>query len=243
MNEMTLKQAFNKTTTSKGILRYLMDYIFHSPFEFSEIPWLYIYPDADLDKNVERADMLDNLYFFNHSGEKITSPLVFNLYSQEQQEIPDSECLYIAGMFFQVYGKELKEMWNVINAQYNPLENYSLSEVVGEGVGGSSTTTYKGSQTNENYQTSTISKYPYDDNTPHPETEESGNSTDTLTFNQRSDETSSSNTRDMTRSVHGNIGVTTTQTLIRSSLRIWEKSFFYTYVFPYLDKILTLPIY
>lgn len=49
--------------------------------------------------------------------------------------------------------------------------------------------------------------------------------------------------RDYTLTRKGNIGVTTSQQMIESEMKLWMWDFFRNVVFPDVDKILTLPIY
>lgn len=243
METLTLKQAYNKTLGSKGVFSYLLEYIFATRLEYSVIPWICIYPDEDFTLNLERAEMLDNLYFFQYSGMKPVSPLVFNMYDYDTESISEEELIYISGMFYQVYGQNLREMWNVLTAEYNPLENYNLTETVDEDTTASASTDYTGSQTDRNDYEHNQRKVPYDDSTAHLESVGDGYDETVRSFTNRNDSTSGSGTKDTTTVRHGNIGVTTTQTLVRSTMKLWERNFFFNYVFPYLDKILTLPIY
>lgn len=76
--------------------------------------------------------------------------------------------------------------------------------------------------------------------------------TDTTTYNTTETDTGTTNSQDsgedtrttthqFTRS--GNIGVTTSQQMLQSSIDLWKWNYFRDVIFPDVDRILTLPIY
>lgn len=101
-------------------------------------PWSEDSPDLD---------SLDALYLYQHSGEKYVAPIM-NMFMTDgkltQQGI--TNCSKMAASLW--YSKWTR-LWNVMNAEYNPLENYSMHEEEDTAPTGTETTelAYSGSET------------------------------------------------------------------------------------------------
>lgn len=87
------------------------------------------------------------------------------------------------------------------------------------------------------------------DNIPYTETR-SPNTTDTRTPNlvdtrrpNLSDSEAENVTDTHTFEKSGNIGVTLAQRMIEAEIKLWQWNFFYKFLFPCVDRVLTLPIY
>lgn len=87
------------------------------------------------------------------------------------------------------------------------------------------------------------------DNIPYTETR-SPNTTDTRTPNlvdtrrpNLSDSEAENTTDTHSFEKSGNIGVTLAQRMIEAEIKLWQWNFFYKFLFPCVDRVLTLPIY
>ena len=185
------------------------------------------------------ASLLDTEYYYNHSGGKTISPMVKRLYDIDE----GSYLTKIASIVTNKY----KDKWNklydaFINSEYNPIENYSMVEEENtaskieedENVGTNIVVDTSGNENvfgfntdNENGvekgKTSGLSTTTgdYDDN--HRKNVKTGDFDD--------------NHRKLTRS--GNIGVTTSQQMIESEIKLRQYNIF-NQMFDDVDEIMCL---
>ena len=134
-------------------------------------PWAEDTPDLD---------SLDALYLYQHSGEKYVAPLM-NMFLTDgkltQQGI--TNCSKMAASLW--YPKWTR-LWNVMTAEYNPLENYNMHEEEDTAPTGTETTEleFSGTETDTNTksgsETNTLAK----SGTESKTRTESGTETDTL---------------------------------------------------------------
>ena len=181
------------------------------------------------------ATSLDLDYFFQHSGQKYISNLVRNL----KTKYSDS---YIAKLV-SIINLKYKEKWNriylaLIDADYNPIENYDSTE------------TYT---PNEFTRTKTISQNT--DVTRDIDSKVFGfNSSEEVSLNSGTEHSTGLADNNITSDVevesgehtttrHGNIGVTTNQQMITQEIEMRDKFNLYDIMMKDVDKILALPIY
>lgn len=215
------------------------DGIFTDLNEF-DVPWKTgEETDDDLIKNLNMA------YHGSHSGDKNISPIVHKFLKSEDDETRAK----LAGIIYTMFGDKWSKLWDAFNTEYNPIENYSMTEhEERDDVNtreGSDTLTMTGTDTDvltgstEN-EVSAFNSSGYSDNTQN-----SQNSTNTETRNM-TDTTTHDTTdtldgeRTLTRS--GNIGVTTSQQMLQSEIEL-RKWLYFNSVFNDIDTILTLSIY
>lgn len=111
--ETTLNEAFNYSPVeNEGIFHYLQDL---------EVPWK--------DDNID--GYLDLYYHNNHSGNKITSPLIDSFIYDGQ--IPTESKEDLASIIFALYGVTWVRMWNIYTSEYEPLQNYDMTEHMSSG--------------------------------------------------------------------------------------------------------------
>lgn len=199
----------------------------------NDIPFL-------LDNNYK---ILDEDYYFSHSGEKSTS-ITYNkfyeLFSNDNEIVRKQKTIQkIAKMVINRYLDNWLKIYDAyFNTDYKPLENYSMIESENyTGKDATNTdlqTTNNGTSDNNAYgfNTTAIDGVKYgktiNDNTQDLKGDKDNNFTD-KTFD-----------RELTRS--GNIGVTTSQQMLESELNL-RKYDFYQQVFKDVDKILCSYIY
>lgn len=159
------------------------------------------------------SKVLDLEYYVGVSGNKFISPLVERLY-----DFDDTTYLSkIADIFILRYADNLKHIYDALNIDYKPLNNYDMVE--DENVGSEIKT-----DLNNNY-------FGFN-----------GTSDDGEKVNKNSSITSGDydkNKRKLTRS--GNIGVTSSQDLLNAEIET-RKYNFYKYVYKCIDSIMCLDI-
>lgn len=215
------------------------DGIFTDLNEF-DVPWKTgEETDADLVKNLNMA------YHGSHSGDKNISPIVHKFLTSEDTETREK----LAGIIYTMFGDKWSKLWDAFNTEYNPIENYSMTEhEERDDVNtreGSDTLTMTGTDTDvltgstEN-EVSAFNSSDYSDNTQNTQNStntETRNMTDTTTYGTTD---TLDGERTLTRS--GNIGTLTTQNMLQSEIEL-RKWLYFNSVFNDIDTILTLSIY
>lgn len=87
------------------------------------MPWdEYLYPDLfSIDPT-----FLDILYFGTNSGSKFASPLVRKFLSDGV--LPASKVMVLAQIIYTKYALNWARLWDTVVAEYNPLNNYDITE-------------------------------------------------------------------------------------------------------------------
>lgn len=205
--------------------------------------------------NVVTAQNLDLQYFGTHSGEKRASGIIqhFAKQNSDGESLTESQILTIAEMVLTRFHNNWSRLWEAFQADYNPIENYSMiedesgeSQRMTTNTGESNrTVTNTGKITSSNERASGL--YGFNSNDAVSSDVDKADGTEDRTDNGNSveDRTDSgtddtSHSRTLTRS--GNIGTTTTQQMLQSEieLRAWE---YFDRVFADVDRLLTLQIY
>lgn len=217
-----------------------------------------IFPDLEWARN--RGSELDFLYFGNHSGDKETSPLIDKITERNGGVVSPEMVTVLSNVIYTKYGVTWDKLYKVLSEQYNPIENYSMVEEETPNITRTETpnvtkTNTTTEQRNVEVTTDADSNnkvYGFNSTSAVPQSETSNGSTvttksdadknvvtETGTETGTRTETETGNRR-LTRS--GNIGVTTSQQMLESEIKLWEWSFYET-VFKDVDKILTSPLY
>lgn len=216
---------------------------------FTRIMTTYDVPWAE-DESIT-GTLLDFEYMYNQSGDKIISPAVSKNLSDG--ELSDTDFNKLCDIAWMMYNKRWARLWEILTAEFNPLENYSMVEErtfehgkieTNSGTDttnrtGTDTVTHTGDTENE---ISAFNSSSYQDNS-----KDTQNTTDLDTRNM-SDAlvhghvvtNSGEDTETTTRS--GNIGVTTSQQMAESSLQLWKWNYFYD-IFRDVDNIFTITTY
>lgn len=231
METLTLNNVYIEWIT-KGIFSYL---------NALEVPW----------KNDISGNQLDVIYHGSRSGNKIIGSLIENYL--ENNTVSDDNKNIIAQAIYTMYIKNWNALYKTLSLEYNPIENYSMTET--ENVQDSHKGTLKSNSTDTDTNT---------ENTIVNDTSNNQlwgfNSTDSVNSDKQIGDTTI-NVDESTNSTHentdtetkditsyrtlkrsGNIGVTTSQQMIESERQLWFWNFFEN-VFADIDKILVLKIY
>lgn len=152
-------------------------------------------------------------YHGNISGDKYISPLLVKMLN-DADLLTASQLENLAQIIYSLYGPYWAKEYATLKAEYNPINNYDMTE---HEEGQSSTEA-----------TSESGIYGFNSSEASPNNSGAGNN-------------SGEYSRDLTRS--GNIGVTTSQQMLESERNLWLWNFFYEVVFPNIDKVLTIALY
>lgn len=107
MMKQTLEQVFDYWGDGTGIFAGLEAY---------QVPW----------NTLNIADVLDDTYFANISGEKLISPMVRKLKSGDT--LTSQEVGKLAKIAYNLYHTKWTKEWNTMSLEYDPIENYSMVE-------------------------------------------------------------------------------------------------------------------
>ena len=214
----------------------------------TDAPWA----SGDYAASSDDIERLDVLYVFQHSGDKYVVPLM-KMFLDENGKLTETSLPEAADMALALWKKKWTALWDVANAEYDPIENYRMeeheetvptgTESTTDAMTGTDTTRTQGTAANNETANSV---YGFNSTNPVPASVSNQKSdfsagttfghtnTETKTFTNRKD------TRDLTRS--GNIGVTTSQQMLQSSIELarWN---FWLQVFEDLDATFCLDCY
>ena len=183
------------------------------------------------------APFLDAEYYGNISGDKPISPLLEKMV--EGDVMTDLEKSFVAATIVSLCNTNWSKEWATLSAQYNPIENYSMTE---EMTDDETVSEYGKVHTREDNLKDESKTAVYGFNSSEASDTGSGETTRTGVVTDR-DSGEDTHTRNYTLTRSGNIGVTTSQQMLQSERDLWKWNFFRDVVFPDLDKVLTLRIY
>lgn len=243
----TIRSVFYNQETRQGIFHYLQSF---------DVPWK--------DENISTS--LDDVYI-SKSGSKTIAPLI----SSEivGGELSESAKQRIATEVYTVFNIQWSKRYNTLSFEYNPIENYRMTETEETTAHDESSRTENGTINRDDNTTRTdigtigtvdnrsennnVFGFNSSDSVGSDSLGVSGSSTDThnLTYTEvldgeevRADSSTSesdrTDNRELTRG--GNIGVTTSQQMITSERDLWNWNFFST-VFKDIDSLIALDIY
>lgn len=227
---------------------------------------------------IDDLSLLDEDYFANESGEKLISPLLRKKLDTNGKLPYTSSWDFVWQLAIVKYKLKWDKMWEALNKEYNPIENYSMVEDEELPKKTTETKHYesydvtRSEATNKTYHTEEnadvkdeSSVYGFNSNNAVPvgesnqtknklnnysDSTESGDAEDNVVTESHSkdgDDNKETTTeewnkkRTLTRK--GNIGVTTSQQMIESTLKLYMFNFIRDVVYRDLDEILTLEIY
>ena len=245
----------------------------------------------------EHGQTLDQMYFGNHSGDKETSPLLDKFIEQNggnatPEVLTEEQIITLANILYTRYGVQWDKLYKVLSAEYNPIENYSMTEEETPDITRTETPDITRTETPDITRTETpdITRdkttsaksdftvttnsdtasdvYGFNSPTSVPQAETNGNSTVTTQGDADNNVTTENETETGTRNItetgtrtetetgtrteretgkrtltrSGNIGVTTSQQMLESEIKLWEWNFYET-VFKDVDTVLTVPKY
>lgn len=197
--------------------------------------------------------LLDFEYMNNYSGRKIISPAVSNSLGTDGK-ITAASFQKLCDICYMMFNKKWTRNWTILNMEYNPIENYAMTE--------HSVLTRdneeKHTGTDSNVRTGSIGVAAtssgenkvsaFNSSQYQPADSNTGSGSTTTTYNNLTDANTHGHTinnddeeiTDHTRT--GNIGVTTSQQMAESDIQLWRWNFFYE-VFADIDNVFTVSTY
>lgn len=189
------------------------------------------------------ATLLDMEYVFSHSPEKPISKLYENVikkYEDYEGEEDNIVMVKLANMICLKFGEKWERIYlALINATYNPIENYDSHETETPNITNSRTIKTKTKLTTTNNNDGFGFNNVSTEGVPVSKIENVVEGDDTK--NQTSDINREQGTRTIER--HGNIGVTTNQQMITQEIEMRDKYILYDIMMNDVDALLTLNIY
>lgn len=208
------------------------------------------------------AHSLDRYYYFVHSGDKTATQLLRRNYvdggiSEAHREI-------IAKMFLDTYGQQLNRLWADYVKEYDPLQPYDVTEITDYGHANTSTVADTGTitlkregneKTEYTHGDKTDSAWGFDSNNP-VNTDKTTVAQDSATVKygdgaQRLDTRTLGTTKttedhssdDLTTHKYGTLGTQPVADILNKEIEVWMWNFYLKCLFPFADKMLTIPLW
>lgn len=213
------------STPVKGIFYYLNS---------AGVPWVY----DETEGTGINPELLDSEYLFNIAGDRYISPLI-RYYLGDGETLTDEEAEQIARIITSVNGLRWRRLWESMELEYNPIENYNMHETMTDDA----TVTEYGhvnTHTPNTTETDVSEMQGFNSSEYKPTDRYTSSKTGTDTNTESGSDTRTRN-YELTRT--GNIGVTTSQQMIESERRLWVWDFFHDVVFPDINRFLALSVY
>lgn len=231
METLTLNSVYSEWIT-KGIFSYL---------NALEVPW----------KNDVSGNQLDIIYHGSRSGNKIIGSLIENYL--DNNTVSDDNKIIIAQAIYTIYIKNWNALYKTLSLEYNPIENYSMTETENVQDTHKGTLESNGNNTNTYTETTLVNDtsnnqlWGFNSTDSVNSDKQTGDTTRDVestmdSTHKNTDRETKDITSDRTLKRSGNIGVTTSQQMIESERQLWLWNFFES-VFSDIDKILVLKIY
>lgn len=234
---MNLNDVYPNAFNGEGIFSYM-----YNP------PWNGDYTTQELD-----------IMFFSDYGNRIVSPLVDHYIVNNQLSIDDMK--EISKIILSKYNINWLKKYEVLKSEYNPIENYKMTE--SENINGINQTDVSNDVTatesgtkNDNGESTVIGTskteiYGYNSDVASPS--DAGSGSNTSNIENKSDFTNEKtesyrinenitrkDDRTLTRS--GNIGVTTSQQMIESEIKLWRWNYIKD-IFEDVSSMVSIPYY
>ena len=192
--------------------------------------------------NSNNVDTLNQDYYLSHSGDKYISPFVERLFNAGKTASEISS--YVATICYNRFGEKWKKIYDALLTEYNPLENYSMEETRTPNLTDSDTENV-GTSISSNRTTNANSKYKgFNADAPVTITTTDGSENSSTTGTKLANETSRTSTHTGTETLTraGNIGVTTSQMMLDSEIKLRQYDF-YKELYNDIDSVMCLMIY
>lgn len=243
----------------KAIQNYQSDGLFARLGVLHDMPW-----------KGKISESLIDIDYMGLYGRREVSPIVEDFIEDNEGEpLTVLQLNTLANIIYAKYHRNWEELYKSLNYEYNPIHNYNMSEteteelreVSGKTKNTTDNYTHNGStsansnssgsssdnQDNSTYGFNSVSSVPTDESdtarTYNDGTVSSGTSSDTSSNTSNDVESGNrdnTNSRKLDKS--GNIGVTTTQKLVREERELWLFDFFQT-IYKQVNEVMTIPYY
>ena len=232
---MNLMEAWNKSLGSDGFIVKLYECIVNAG-EISFAGYLSSEPVAH---------RLDDFYYFGWSGDKECSPLMEKLGGTPEWIIE------IVSSFWEIYGQQLYRQWENFTREYDPIDDYDVTEettYVHEGSGSASDT---GSDTRKTYGDVEVTDSTWGVDSGEANADKTFTNYGTGEDDSLVNKTNYGKTRtttegandDLTIHKHGNLGINPVSKFLKDDIELWRWNFYRQILFPMIDRHIAIPIY
>lgn len=201
---------------------------------FTDVPWLLEISHEPLD-----------LVYSTRSNEKWVSPLASRYLDDMKIHLTSDDLDTIAISIQTIFGLNWKKLWDAVNQEYNPTDNYNMvTEHTETGtISDDGNVTNSGTTTTNIQYDNTDSVYGFNSDTSVKSDESGSNTANTVTegTSQDRDNVRTLDTKDVTEK-HGNIGVMIYSSMLKAEIDVRKWNFFEK-VFADIDSLLTLSVY
>lgn len=192
--------------------------------------------------NSNNVNTLNQDYYLSHSGDKFISPFVEKLYDDGKSATEINS--FVASIVYNRFGVKWKKIYDALMTEYNPLENYSMEEERTPDLSFEETQNEKSDIKTERETSATNSYKGFNANDPVVINKTDGNenveTSGAKLDNEVSKTTTHTGSETLTRS--GNIGVTTSQQMLESEIKVRQYDF-YKMIYNDIDSVLCLSVY
>lgn len=156
---------------------------------------------------------------FEYDSEVLISTIVSRGGTFEPLYMEPDYFYYMAGQFWARYKDSFYKWFEVLNMEYNPIENYDRNEQWHDDTTDDNTIKYTGTVENDGTNTLETDISAFDSNSYQPHNKDT-NTIDTTDTRDLTDKIDNDRDFDHKGRIHGNIGVTTSQQMIESELKL-----------------------
>lgn len=187
--------------------------------------------------------LADDYYINMRSGEKIVNaPMRRLLLNRYDDKITNAALKYIADVIAQNNYEKYLRLKEIIDAEYNPIENYDRYENLHREYSGDGTSTEDATNHDTGTSTNTGQIEGFNSATFKDSTKDTRQ--DNLTHTADIDRShEDSGTEDNVNHIHGNIGVTTATAMMEEHKNFWDSFNILEIIYADIDNILTTNSY
>lgn len=190
----------------------------------------------------DNCEILDIDYYVGFSADKYISPM-----HQKLLDSSDNKNGVIEGLAKIIYNRfstKWKRIYDALMTNYKPLENYDMEEERTPDLSDSETINTNTELTTERETSASNSYKGFNSTQPVLVNKTDGEESNTTSGESEKNEISKSATHTGTETLtrHGNIGVTTSQQMLESEIKLRQYDF-YKQVYKDIDSVLCLSIY
>lgn len=233
---MNLMEAWNKSLGSDGFIVKLYECIVNAG-EISFAGYLSSEPVAH---------RLDDFYYYGWSGDKECSPLMEKLGGTPEGIIE------IVASFWEIHGQQFYRLWQNFTKEYDPIDNYDVTETTVYQHQGGGTVNDRGNDTKSTYGDVQTTNDLWGVNSTNPVDSDkttvnygAGGEDALVNKMQYGKDRTTSETANDDLTIHkkGNLGINPISKFLKDDIELWKWNFYCQILFPMIDKHIAIPIY
>lgn len=190
----------------------------------------------DVQTGINRKKELALQYYIERSADKTISPIFDRLIEEYGSPTQNDVINCLTIIISQKFAFKWYKIYSAFTKEYQPLENYDMEEIRTPNL----TENVKRNQSTDIHQETESGIYGFNSTTSNPTATGEGDTTGLKANNETEDLKTNTGTESLTR--HGNIGVTTSQQMLESEIKLRQYGLLEE-IFKDIDSILCLKIY